>query len=111
VVTIVGVLAKPNPKLAIAATPVVATVHITSQGFQPATLVVKPGTRVIWTSDDSQATHLVASNPYPADNTLPSLKSAQLGNGAQFSYTFNHTGSYSYHDDLNPTTNGTIKVQ
>ena len=87
-----------------------ATVHITAQGFQPATLAIKQGTVVIWHSDDGSKTHVIASNPYPSNNTLPGLKSSQLGNGAEYRYTFNHTGTYNYHDNLDPTINGTVIV-
>ncbi len=87
----------------------VALVRITSTGFQPATLKVKPGTRVVWTNSDNTL-HQVASNPFPKDNGLPGLKSEILNNTQSYSYIANTTGTFGYHDQLTPTTNGTLVV-
>lgn len=111
VIMVYAVLTRPHPKLASAVTPLLATVHITPQGFQPATIVIKPGTKVVWINDDTQQNHLVAANPYPSDTSVPGLKSTQLGNTAQFGFTFTRAGSFQYHDDLNPSLNGTVTVR
>src|SRR5665213_2757350 len=63
-----------------------ATVQITAQGFQPATLKVKPGTKVVWTNTDTSL-HQIASNPYPGNTSLPSLSSPGLESGQSYSYT------------------------
>lgn len=88
----------------------VAVVHITRTGFQPATLYVKRGTRVIWTNSDSSL-HQVASNPYPKDTGLPGLKSEILNNAQAYTYVANTAGSFGYHDQINPTVNGTLVVK
>ena len=87
-----------------------ALVRITKTGFEPATISVKKGTKVIWTNTDS-GLHQVASNPYPKDTDLPGLKSEILNNTQAYEYTANTTGTFSYHDQLNPTINGTLVVQ
>jgi plastocyanin len=93
-------------------TPATATVEITAKGFIPAELKVPRGTVVIWKGAPGiQRTSIVAANPYPADNSVPGLKSTQIGQGASWRYQFNQTGTYHYHDDLSPSTNGTIVVQ
>ena len=92
-------------------TPRLAYVKISDAGFSPATLSVTKGTVVIWQAKDNSKTVVVASNPYPSDNDLKSLKSTQLGSGASYRYQFNTTGTFNYHDDLNPTVNGSVVVK
>lgn len=92
-------------------TPRLAYVKISDDGFTPATLSITKGTVVVWQAQGNTKTVIVASNPFPKDNDLKSLKSTQLGSGASYRYQFNTTGTYKYHDDLNPTTNGSIIVK
>ena len=92
-------------------TPPLAYVKISKTGFTPATLTVNKGTVVVWQAQGNTKTVVIASNPYPTDNDLKSLKSTQLGSGASYRYQFNTTGTFKYHDDLNPTTGGTIVVR
>ncbi len=85
-------------------------VQITKDGFDPALLGIKQGTKVTWTNDDT-APHSVASNPHPEHTALSGLDSKEpLGSSATYSYTFNEPGTFSYHDHLNPTMNATIIV-
>lgn len=88
----------------------VAEVRITKNGFVPATLSVKSGTKVVWTNIDSSL-HQVAANPYPKATGLPSLRSEILNNAQSYTYVTSSTGNYGYHDQLNPTINGTLVVQ
>jgi plastocyanin len=79
-----------------------ATVQITAQGFEPATLKVKVGTTVTWNNTDSSL-HQVASNPYPANNGLRGFVSKGTESGQSYSYKFTRTGDFGYHDQQNPT--------
>jgi plastocyanin len=88
-----------------------ASVSVGTNSFSPQAITVTPGTTVKWTVSDPTTTHIIASDPYPTDNILSTLKSKQLGNGASYSYTFSTTGTYTYHDDLHPTTVGTVIVK
>jgi plastocyanin len=92
-------------------TPPLAYVSISDSGFTPATLTVNKGTVVVWQAKDNTKTVVIASNPYPKGNDLKSLRSTQLGSGASYRYQFNTTGTFRYHDDLNPTTNGSVVVK
>ena len=87
----------------------IAVVRITKTGFIPATISVKQGTKVIWTNSDTNL-HQVASNPYPKDTILPSLKSEILNNSQTYEYTANTSGTFGYHDQINPTINGTLVI-
>ena len=88
----------------------VAQITITKDGFIPATLAVKKGTRIIWTNTDSKM-HQIQANPHPTGESLPGLKSEILNNTQTYEYTADTVGIYGYHDQLNPTTNGTLDVQ
>ena len=86
-----------------------AVVQIGANGFTPSTLSIKLGTTVVWKNIDA-APHSVASNPYPADNSLPDLRSEQLPPEASYTFTPTAAGTINYHDDLAPTNNGVITV-
>ena len=88
----------------------IASVRITKDGFQPATLSVKQGTKIIWTNADGTM-HQVAANPYPKGTDLTSLKSEILNNDQTYTYTADTVGSFGYHDQLAPTINGTLIVK
>jgi plastocyanin len=107
IVIIVGLLIWHHSPTA-AKTPREAIIDITPNGFVPATLNITSGTVVVWQNQDS-ATHKIASNPYPLDNSVPGLNSGPiLPNG---SYQFKPTaGTIHYHDDTKPMLNGTIVV-
>lgn len=100
----------PSKKPSQSSAPVVAVIRITKSGFEPATLSVKQGTKIIWTNADDNL-HQIASNPYP-DGPAPSgLKSEILNNAQTYEYTASNVGSFGYHDRLKPTINGTVVVQ
>jgi plastocyanin len=88
----------------------VAIVRITESGFEPATLSVKQGTKVIWTNIDTSL-HTVASNPQAHGDDIVNLKSEILNNGQSYEYVANTPGDFSYHDGQQPTVNGTIIVK
>ncbi len=91
--------------------PPTAIVKITDKGFEPTSLTVKKGTVVIWKASGNTKPVVVAANPYPTNDSLEGLKSEQLGSGAEYRYKFNESGTFNYHDNLNPTVNGTVIVE
>jgi plastocyanin len=87
------------------------TIKVTSDGFNPAILTINKDTQVTWHVQD-QESHRIASNPYPENSDFPSLDSkTNIGPGGSYAFTFSKPGTYRYHDNLNPTINGTIVVQ
>jgi plastocyanin len=102
---------QPKAALYKAPTPAIAKVSLTGSGFSPATITVKTGNIVEWTSRDELQTHQVAANPLQVHSELPSLVSNQLGQGAVYRYKFTKAGTYHYHDEVNPMLNGTVVVQ
>lgn len=79
-----------------------ATVEITATGFVPQTIKVKKGQGVMWINQDT-ASHQIASDPYPMNDILPTLNSAEpLAGGESYSAVFEESGTFTYHDNLDP---------
>ena len=79
------------------------TVIIQNFAFSPNNLTVKAGTTVTWINKDS-TTHTVTSDNGTFD-------SGNLNSGANYTYTFNKTGTYPYHCSIHSSMTGTIVVQ
>ncbi len=71
--------------------------------FDPASVTIKAGESVAWTNQDS-ATHTVVG-----DNG--EFQSGDLANGADFAFTFDKAGTYTYHCGIHPSMKGTVVVQ
>ena len=79
----------------------VASVSITKEGFVPATIQIKKGSQVTWTNNDTSP-HQVVTDPHPSHTNLKSLNSDSLSQGESFTFTFEKTGTFGYHDEMNP---------
>ncbi len=98
-------MSAPAPASGQAAAPVSGdVVAIKNFAFAPASLVVKAGTKVTWTNQDSDA-HTVTSQ-----NGGGPLSSAALSTGQSFSYTFTKPGTYSYLCTIHPFMTATVTV-
>ncbi|SRR6266542_396028 len=81
-----------------------ASVQITDTAFVPQTVKIKQGQSVTWINTDTRL-HQVAADPYPSHSKLPSLFSQEsLATNESYTFTFDKTGTFTYHDPLNPTT-------
>jgi plastocyanin len=78
------------------------TVQIKSSSFVPTLATIKTGDAIRWVNSDSHNHQVVSNNG--------SFVSPILGPGATYRHTFNASGTYRYHDGLNPTVKGTVKV-
>lgn len=89
-----------------------AVVTITKDGFVPSTLTIKKGQTVKWVNN-IDSPHRVASDPYPTHTGLPGFDSGNnLDKGSTYVFNFQNTGTFGYHDHLNPQTiKGVITVQ
>lgn len=88
-----------SPGASPAASPVAGaevTVHIKDFFFDPATITVKPGTKVTWIND-GPTIHTTTSKATP-----PLWDSGLLQVGKSFSYTFTKPGTYDYWCTLHP---------
>lgn len=86
-------------------------VQITAAGFSPAIITIHPGDTVTWVNIDNQQ-HTVNSDPHPTHTLYPPLNTVGLLNpGEQKSLTFPTSGTFKYHDHLNPSLRGSVVVQ
>jgi len=109
-IAILGVTSLTNNTANKNAAETVAMIRITDHGFEPATLAVKTGTKIMWVNAGNSL-HQVASNPYPRGGDLSNLKSVILSDNQNYTYIASTAGSFNYHDQMNPTINGTLVVQ
>lgn len=85
-------------------------VKVTSSGFQPQTLTIKAGKRVIWTNN-SGGNVAINSDIHPTHLLFPLLNVGQFDSGASVTVTFAKPGKYTYHNELNPDQRGTVIVE
>jgi len=83
----------------------------TDAGYSPATLTIKSGDTVVFRNESSGEVW-VASNPHPVHTDYPGFDSKKpLAKGEEYSFTFEKTGRFGYHNHLNPSQGATIVVQ
>lgn len=87
-----------------------ATVTLAQSGFEPETITVKSGTKVIWTNSSGKLA-TVDSAGHPSHLAYPPLNLGEFGNGSQVSLVFDKTGTYTYHNHLNPSQTGQVIVE
>lgn len=87
-----------------------ANVTAGQNGFEPQTLTVKTGTRVIWTNK-SGGPVTVNSDNHPTHLLWPFLNLGEFDNGSSVSVTFDKNGKYTYHNHLNASQTGTVIVE
>jgi plastocyanin len=83
-----------------------ATVNISNQIYEPSTLKVAPGTRVVWVNHDEDE-HTVTSKP----DAAIVLDSPTIKQGEKFEFTFAEKGSYAYFCQVHDYMNGTVVVE
>lgn len=101
---------KPSQPAAVNLSSEVAKVDIKANQFISGTIKIKPGTTVTWTNKDTKP-HRIAADPHPAHDSSPGLLSDDLNKGDSYSYVFEKTGTFTYHDELQPfKLHGTVIV-
>lgn len=86
------------------------TVTLMQSGFEPATITVKAGTKVVW-GNKSGVAATVDSAGHPTHLTYPPLNLGEFSDGSQVSLVFDKAGTYKYHNHLNPSQTGTVIVE
>lgn len=78
--------------------------------FSPSSLTIKLGDTVVFKNESKDAMR-VASNPHPTHTDYPEFDSkTNIAAGQIFEFKFTKIGSWGYHDHLNPSITGTVKV-
>lgn len=86
-------------------------VKITDDGFEPSSLTINAGDTVEFENDSSDDSW-PASNVHPTHQLYPGFDAKKpLLPGDTYSFTFTKTGSWGYHNHLEPDKQGTIVVQ
>jgi plastocyanin len=81
-----------------------STIIIDNMSFNPISLVVKKGTKVTWTNQDSTPHSIKGSESNAA------MMSGTLQNGDSYDVTFNEVGSFSYMCGIHPSMSGNVVV-
>jgi plastocyanin len=81
-----------------------APVRIDNFEFKPQKVVVKPGTKVTWTNDDTNIHDIKDTSP------LATPVSQSLSKGDTFSITYAQPGSYKYECGIHPYMTGSVEV-
>ncbi len=113
ITNLIGPTPTPNP-FAGARPTTNAKVTITKDGMIPATITVIKGSQITFINTDIKP-HQIASDPHPTHDGLPGFDSEEaLKKDESFSFIFENSGKFSYHDHLNPNNSkftGTVIVQ
>lgn len=83
----------------------------TSSGWEPRTLTVDPGAIVVFVNESSDETW-PASDVHPTHELLPGFDAERgVPRGGSWSYTFDRSGRFGFHDHLSPETVGVVVVR
>lgn len=85
-------------------------VVVGKNGFSLQTLTIKKGETVVWINQ-SGGNVTVNSDPHPTHNLHRFLNKGEFSSGSSVQVTFEETGTFSYHNHLNPSQKGTIVVK
>jgi plastocyanin len=85
-------------------------VTYTDSGFSPLSQTVKKGSTITYMNESSRGMW-VASGVHPTHQLLPGFDQLlSVPKAGIYEYTFTKTGTWSYHNHVNPTDVGTIVV-
>lgn len=87
-----------------------ATVTYTDDGFTPASITVGLGDQVTFINQSSMSMQ-VASDDHPVHDDLPGFDSLRgIEPGQSYTFTFETTGTWGYHNHLVPNDTGEVVV-
>lgn len=86
------------------------TITYTASGFQPSVLTIKVGDTVTITNSSGHPLQF-QSDPHPTHTNEPELNVGNVDSGHSATFKVTKMGSWGYHNHLNTSDTGTIKVQ
>jgi plastocyanin len=87
-----------------------ATITYSDNGFSPSTITVKSGTTVTIKNTSSHGLQF-DSDPHPAHTDDEELNVNSVPEGGSETFVVKRTGTFGYHNHLNPSDTGTIVVE
>jgi plastocyanin len=74
--------------------------------------VIKRGQAVQFVNQSETGKNLwVASDPYPTNSNYPAFNAGKaVGKGGTYTFIFTKTGTWTYHNDLNPSRRASVIV-
>jgi hypothetical protein len=86
------------------------TILMQEETYTPVDLTIKKGTKVVFKNETTEP-RWPASNLHPTHSIYPEFDPKRpVESGEEWSFVFNNTGSWKYHDHLAPLIRGTITV-
>lgn len=86
------------------------TVTLSASGFEPATITVKKGDKVVWVNKSGDSA-TVDSDNHPTHLLYPPLNMGTFDDGAKHELVFDKAGTYTYHDHFHPSRRGKVVVE
>mgnify|MGYP001608225862 FL=1 len=109
-VNIAGTLDKGLPENTVKVAPK-NTITYTLKGFEPDTMEIKAGESVTFINT-TDLNMWIASDPHPAHTGLPGFdERGAVGNSGKYAYIFTQSGSWKYHNHMDPDKRGVIIVK
>lgn len=87
----------------------VATITFTDEGFTPAEITVKKGTKITVINNADRDVQF-SSDEHPSHRDNPEMNLRTLGTGESDSYTANTVGTHMFHDHIDESQVGTVIV-
>lgn len=78
------------------------TVSISEQGIGPPSITINKGDSITWTNQDKLAHSLALTTPNPPEELTGFSSDEAIPPGGSYSFTFDASGTFSYHDPVNP---------
>jgi len=86
-------------------------VTYTDSGFSPSIVTIKRGESIKFVNESSEFMW-VASNPHPTHTIYPGFDEGKaVGKGGSYTFTFNKTGDWGYHNHVRNIRTGRIVVK
>lgn len=85
-------------------------VELTTSGFSPNEITINKGAKIVWTNNGGKSA-TVDSSSHPVHSDYPKLNLGSFNDGETLELIFNETGTFKYHNHLNPSQNGSVIVK
>ena len=86
------------------------TIVRTDEGYEPSEVTIKKGDIILWTNESSEY-HWPASDLHPTHGIYPEFDPRKpIAPGDEWSFKFDQTGEWKFHDHLRANKIGTVTV-